>query len=158
MDQSIDVLEQRIPCKLRSVHVVRRIELIRINRVVPKHLKHRGKRGDITQEIKSHVFADMLQLKVPPHSLGRGMIHFRAVLTGQPIVELLASWERNFVKSLELVDVIVAEHLLLLYQLNHFINLIRIKVSHCSMQKEVFLPSGLCKLLKESVERGGEEL
>ena len=115
MDQAIDVLEQRIPCKLRGAYVVRRIELILIKRVVPKHLKHIGKSCDIAHKIKSHVIADMLKLKVPPNSLGTRKIRFRAVLTGQPIVELLTRWKRGFIESLELVNVIVAVNSLLLY-------------------------------------------
>ena len=87
----------------------------------------------------------MLELKVPPHSMGTRIICFGAVLTGQPIVELLARRKRGFIKSLELVNVIVAENSLLFYQLNHFIRCVLIKVSHCVMQKEKVLPSGLSK-------------
>ena len=89
----------------------------------------------------------MLELKVPPHSLGTRIICFKAVLAGQPIVELLARRERGFIKSLELVNIIVAENSLLLYQLNHFIRCIRIKVPHCVVKKEEVLPSGLSKRL-----------
>ena len=102
--------------------------------------------------------ADMLELKVTPHSLGTRIIRFGAVLTGQPIVELFARRERSLVKSLELVNVIVAKNSLLLYQLNHFINCVWIKVPHCVVKKEEVLPSGLSKRLDERVERGGEEL
>ena len=63
----------------------------------------------------------MLEFKLPLHSLGGRIICFRAVLTGQALVKLLARRERNFVKSLEPVNVIVAEHSLLLDQLNHLI-------------------------------------
>ena len=49
------------------------------------------------------------------------------------------------VMSLELVDVIVAENLLLLYKLNHFISRDLIKVSHFVMQKEEVLLSRLSK-------------
>ena len=121
---------------MKDAHIVRRIEQILIKRVVPKHLEHIGKMCDIAQEITSHVIADMLELKVPPHWLGTRIICFEAVLTGQPIVELLARRERGFIKSLEIVDVIVAENSLLLYLLNHFIRCIRIKVPHCVVKKE----------------------
>ena len=70
--------------QVEGAHVVRRIELILIKRVVLKHLEHIGKKCDIAQEIKSHVIVDMLEFKVPPNSLGTRITCFRAVLTGQP--------------------------------------------------------------------------
>ena len=57
----------------------------------------------------------MLKLKVRQHSLSTRIIRFRAVITGQPIIELFARRERSFVKSLELVNLIIAENSLLLY-------------------------------------------
>ena len=69
----------------------------------------------------SHVIADMLKIEICSHSLSARINSFGAALTGQPIVELLASRKRSYVKSLELVDVILAKHFFLLYQQNYFI-------------------------------------
>lgn len=71
--------------------------------------------------IESHVIADMVKLEIFLHSLGKRKICFEAVLTGQTIVKLFSRQERSFVKSLILVDVVVAENFFLLYYLNHFI-------------------------------------
>ena len=87
----------------------------------------------------------MLKHKVFSHSLGARIIRIEAVFIGQLNVELLARRERSLVKSLELVDVIIAENSRLVYQLNHFIYRVRLKVSHCVMPWNKVLPSGFSK-------------
>ena len=117
VDRAIDVLKQRASCKLRRAHVIHRIELVFVERVSSKPLEHIGEKGDVAQQIKQHVRAHILNSKVFPHSLGASIIRFGALFTCQSTEELSSRLKLSLSKSLELVDVVIAEHSFLLDQL-----------------------------------------
>ena len=145
MDGALDVLEQRASSKLKRAHVIQWIKLVLVERISLKSLKHIGEKCDVVQTIKQHVRAYVLNFKVPPHSLGSRKIRFGALITGQSIEELSGRRKLSFIKSLELVDVVIAKHAFQLGQLKHLICYIRNKVLNCLVQIDEIMPPGLCK-------------
>ena len=113
-DQAIEGLMQRAPCNLRRTHVVHRIELVLVERVSSKFLEHISEKGDVAQEIKRHVRSNILNHKVPLHSLRARKIRVKGLFTGQSTEELSARQNLSLSKSLELVDVVIVKHYFLL--------------------------------------------
>lgn len=101
---------------------------------------------------------NLLELEVYSHTLNPRIIPVGAVFTGLPIVELLGTWERGFIKSLKLVTVFVAKHFILFSQLNYLILDVKINVSNCVRQKDEVLLSGFSKSLDSRGKLEREEL